>query len=266
MKFVYLGLEIDTVRGQVRVPQVKVQALTRQVQLLLGRPKASLVQIQSLVGSLNFVCKAVAPGRAFLRRLIALTVGLKQPHHKVRLSQGAKLDLVMWLSFLQHYNGLTPFLRENWDSNVAIELFTDAAASIGYGAYFQGRWVQGRWPSEWLASSPSIALLEFFPVVVALICWAPLLANCRVLFRSDNVAVVGIINKQTSPCMRIMQLVRAMVMQCLKFNIIFKAVHIPGINNNIADALSRFQMGRFRALAPRAQMDMTPLPQLPQVF
>ena len=66
--------------------------------------------------------------------------------------------------------------------------------------------------------------------------------------------------------MRIMQLVRAMVMQCLKFNIIFKAVHIPGINNNIADALSRFQMGRFRALAPRAQMDMTTLPQLPQVF
>ena len=33
-------------------------------------------------------------------------------------------------------------------------------------------------------------------------------------------------------------------------NIWFKAVHVPGVLNDIADSLSRFQIERFRMLAP----------------
>ena len=123
--------------------------------------------------------------------------------------------------------------------------FTDAAASVGYGAFFQGKWVQGRWPAGILEDPPSIAFLEFCPLLVAVLCWAPLLSNRRVKFRSDNSAVVHIINSQTSQCDRLMHLVRLFVLECLRFNIVFKVVHIPGVANDLADSLSRFQMGRF---------------------
>ena len=49
-----------------------------------------------------------------------------------------------------------------------------------------------------------------------------------------------------------MKLVRYFVLVCLRDNVAIKAKHIPGVQNNIADALSRSQMARFRHLAPSA--------------
>ena len=99
-----------------------------------------------------------------------------------------------------------------------------------------------------------------------MLAWVLLLANSKVLFRSDNIAVVHVINSQTYRCERIMRLVRLFVLQCLKFNILFKARHIPGHVNESADALSRFQMARFRAAVPLAESTMTPLPPLPVIW
>ena len=262
----YLGLEIDSIHAQVRVPRSKVRATCQKIHHLLSKRKASLVALQSLLGSLNFLCKAVAPGRAFLRRLIGLTVGLKKPHHLVRISKGARLDLLMWLHFLSHFNGVSAFLSQHWESNEALDLFTDAAAGIGFGAYFKGKWIQGRWPQDILLHPPSIAFLELFPILMALLSWAPLMANRKITFHTDNLAVVHIVNKQSSPCRRIMHLLRLLVLQCLKHNVCFRAVHVPGVFNDIADSLSRFQMSRFRSLAPQADPFSTPLPPLPQVW
>ena len=51
-------------------------------------------------------------------------------------------------------------------------------------------------------------------------------------------------------CSRIMDLVRALTLQTLKYNFYFKALHVPGHYNDIADSISRFQQTRFRRLAP----------------
>ena len=63
-----------------------------------------------------------------------------------------------------------------------------------------------------------------------------------------------------------MQLVRPFVLQCLHFNVTVKAVHVPGRFNDIVDALSRFQMNRFRRAAPDADQVMTPLPPFPSMW
>jgi hypothetical protein len=64
------------------------------------------------------------------------------------------------------------------------------------------------------------------------------------LFRVDNMALVTIINKRTSKSKSDMKL----VLCTLRNNMQFKAVHI----NMIADALSRFQISRFREVASNA--------------
>ena len=138
--------------------------------------------------------------------------------------------------------------------NDIVELFTYAAASIGFGGYFNGKWFQARWAPEVLVLSPSIAFLEFYPLPVY--CWGHLLANRKVRFWTDNIAVVHIINKQSSRCDMIMHLVRLFVCRCLRYNLSFRAVHVPGVQNDIADSLSRFQVARFRAVAPRADCTM----------
>ena len=46
-----------------------------------------------------------------------------------------------------------------------------------------------------------------------------------------------------------MCLVRIFVNLCMKYNVLFHAEHVPGVDNGIADALSRLQLQEFRQLA-----------------
>jgi hypothetical protein len=58
-----------------------------------------------------------------------------------------------------------------------------------------------------------------------------------------------------------MDLVRALTLQTLKYNFYFKAFHVQGHYNDIADSISRFQQTRFRRLAPHADHQPQPLPE-----
>ena len=75
-KLVYLGLEIDSIRQCVSIPPEKLLAIRQKVYEALEASKLTLKELQSLIGSLSFVCRAVTPGRPFLRRLIDLTCGV----------------------------------------------------------------------------------------------------------------------------------------------------------------------------------------------
>ena len=136
----------------------------------------SLRDLQSLIGSLSFVCKAVSPGRAFLRRLIDLTCGVKKPWCKLKLSAGAKKDLEMWVLFLTHFNGKAIIPEQMWSESVDLQLYTDASGGIGFGGYLHGKWFQGKWPNQ-KYKKKSIAWQEFFPIVVAIVLWGDLLSG-----------------------------------------------------------------------------------------
>ena len=197
-----------------------------------------------------------------MRRLIDLTIGVHDKSCKVQVGRGAKQDMRMWLNFLEDYNGVSVFLPATHIDNFELELFTDAAGSIGMGAYFKGHWTQLRWPTKILRLNLSIAFLGLYPIVVSVILWGSEMTNRKILFRSDNQAVVSVINKQTSKCSRVMSLVRILVLQCLMHNIVFSAKHIPGVDNSIADALSRFQGSTVPLLSSRRRQGRDTVPTL----
>ena len=66
------------------------------------------------------------------------------------------------------------------------------------------------------------------------------MANHSVLFLSDNQAVVEVINKQSAKNSHLMRLNRRLMVTAMKFNVYFKAKHIPGKTSIIADKLSWF--------------------------
>ncbi|XP_070190042.1 uncharacterized protein [Littorina saxatilis] len=139
----FLGLIVDTVALQVRIPQDKLMELKRQVSEFLCKPKVTLRQLQSLIGKLNFACRAVVPGRAFCRRLIDATRGVKRPFHHIRITAAMREDLKVWSSFLETHNGISIMLEEVWVDSSHLNLFTDAAGGIGFGAFFGGHWACG---------------------------------------------------------------------------------------------------------------------------
>ena len=256
----FLGLMVDTVAMEIRIPEEKVRVMHAQVELILGARKVTLRELQVLLGRLNFACRAVVPGRPFCRRLIDATKGVKRQHHRIRVTQSMKQDLLMWDEFLRDYNGRSIILPSEWADSDELQLYTDASGSIGFGAFFKGHWVQGAWPAHWGIGRFDITFKELYPIVLAVQLWSHLLKNRKVVFYCDNQAVVAIINKQTSKSPNTMCLVRILVLACMQNNLLFRAKHLPGKVNNIADALSRAQFDRFRRLAPAADNHPTPIP------
>ena len=88
----------------------------------------------------------------------------------------------------------------------------------------------------------SIAVIEFYPIVLSLCLWGHRMRNQCVLFFTENESLVSVINKQTSKYSDLMTFVRTMVLVCLQNNILFKAKRIAGSRNVLADSLSQFQV------------------------
>ena len=95
----FSGIELDSLSFEARLPLDKIDKCLGLIASFLTCKKVTLKEIQSLTGMLNFACSVVVPGRAFLRRLIDLTVGVQSPHHYVRINRDVKADLKLWQSF-----------------------------------------------------------------------------------------------------------------------------------------------------------------------
>ena len=253
-RLVVLGVELDSLQQSARLPADKLAALRELIQSWRAKQWCTRRQLESLIGHLHHAAKVVWPGRTFLRRMIDLLCCFRARDHPIRLSAEFRRDLQWWSDFLTTWHGVSFWLFPGLSATPDLEVTSDAAGSLGFGAYFRNEWFSGAWaPSQ---AQQSIAYKELFPVVVASFVWGTQWFRRHILFRSDNDAVVHILTSRTSKIPAIMQLLRHLLSAAARFNFTFTAQHLPGIHNNIADALSRFRWQEFRRLAPEAQ----PLP------
>ena len=129
------------------------------------------------MGPLNFAAICIIAGCSFISYLIQLSCPVKRLHHRVYLNSDCQKDLQMCLKFLEGWNGYSLFLDNHRSGPLKLELYTDAAASTGYGGYFQGAWFASRWPDEiqnMMKDGICMAYLELYPIVVAAILWGHL--------------------------------------------------------------------------------------------
>ena len=120
-----------------------------------------------------------------------------------------KKDLQAWLYFLHNFNGIWMWLEDKWTSASTLNLFTDAASSIGFGALFGQHWLYGFWPTNWKAYN--IATLELFPIVLSVELFGLAMESKCILFNTDNQALVSVINNRTCKDRVTMVLVRRLV-------------------------------------------------------
>ena len=125
-------IEIDSPKMEFRLPEDKIIKAREILQFLGRKKKVTLHELPSAIGFLQFACKAILPGRAFLRRLINLTIGVSRPGHRIRLNSAARADIALWLQFLESFNGKSLFLFDKWVSSETLQLTTDASG-LGFG-------------------------------------------------------------------------------------------------------------------------------------
>ena len=262
---VFLGIELDTVKLELRLPADKLERL--QLTILKWFTKlfckkkmfCKRKELESLIGLLHDASIVVRPGRTFLRCLIN---HLKTSHHRrgnvfIRLNKEAQSDIMWWHCFIAHWNGLSMMLDDR-KTNPDIVLTSDASGSWGCGAFWEDKWLQFEWPAA--LSGLHITNKELFPIVLAAATWGAQWQNKSVRCRCDNAAAVHIINSGTSSDSYAMALLRCLHFTAARFNILLSAVHLPGSNNALADALSRNNLSCFLIHNPQASKHPSSIP------
>lgn len=102
----FLGIEFDTMKMELRLPEEKLKQLQEIVAQWRGK-KVCRKEMQSIIGSLAHTCKVIRSGRMFLRRLIDLLAVAKKPYHHIRLTWDARSDTEWWHCFAAQWNGVS---------------------------------------------------------------------------------------------------------------------------------------------------------------
>lgn len=259
----YLGLILDTVNMQCRLPLDKLQRIINMVVSFMKRPTCTKREMLSLCGNLSFATRVIPAGRSFMFRLFQVAYSVEPYHHHVTITSAAKADLRMWQHFLQNWNGVSLFIDVHRSLAEDMDLYTDASGTIGYGGFFKGAWFYGPWPRcilDELSNKISIAFQELYPIVVAAILWGKSWERKRIVFHCDNQGTCFILNKGRSKSDDIMKLMRRLTLVAAKHSFTFTAMHVRGRLNRIADSLSRFQLEEFHRLVPDAHPKPCPIP------
>jgi len=268
----FLGIELDTVAMEARLPATKLAELKQLCSDWLDKSTATLKEVQSLHGSLRFACAVVMPGRHQLGRIMGHLRWLlsKAPGHHVRyqIPDPVREDVRWWHQFLQTFNGKSVLYELEWQSAELIELHTDAC-EFGYGAVYGDRWFAGAWSHAQRAASiaktkRSMPFFELYALVAAAKAWGASWTGKKITFRCDCDPVVKAVTKGSSSKPQMMNLIRQLGETACEHRFDFRCIHIPGVTNVVADCLSRFgDCPQFRALRPSALAKPDSVPALP---
>lgn len=255
----FLGIKLDSVAMVASLPLDKLFRIRDVARAVVSSRTLTKRQMLSLLGHLNFAMRIVPQGRSFISRLLELAHSVPSLSDVVSLDDGCRSDLRFWSRLLGDWNGVSFFYDDVVSSADALQFFTDAAPSSGFGGFYQGKWFAERWPASF-PNSESSALHEIYPIAVACCLWGHLWKRKRIAALCDNIAVVEVINKGRASAKALMPFMRRITWLAVQNNFIITARHIPGHTNTIADALSRFKFQTFRRLCPSADTLPTPVP------
>ena len=268
----FLGIVLHGEHMMLMVPNEKRIKALNLLRWTTANRKITIKIVQRLTGILNFLNKAIVPGRTFTRNMYyKLKIRDKQgtmlrSYHHVKVDSDFKSDAEIWIKFLDIAATdvrqlCRPFVDFSQLTHAdLLDFYTDSSLNpdFGMGVVFGDRWCYLKWGREFiLQEKPSIEFLELFALVAGVITWGSMLRNCRIEIFCDNESVIGMIHKLTSPCPKCMKLIRILVLDNLLNNRKVFVRHIRSRLNILADSLSRLDFKRFWRNAP-ASMNKQP--------
>ena len=263
---IFLGILLN---GRMLTLSIPIEKKTKALNLLnytIDNRRVTIKFVQRLTGILNFLNKAIVPGRAFTRGMyqkLALKmkegIPLKQYHH-VYLNKDFILDCMMWKQFLLQDDRTLcrPFVdlaSNQWSTFDTISFYSDASLkkNLGMGAVYENEWLQCMWNPDFVQTEkPSIEFLELFALTMAIVTWGsmyPGLQNRRIQIFCNNEVVVHMVNNSASSCYQCRKLIRILTIENIKFNRL-AVRHVRSRDNILSDALSRNDMRWFWKYAP----------------
>ena len=236
----YLGAVLDLRRGIASPTNDRVNNLLQCVAMFQNQGNTSARAWLHLLGLMASLVDLVPWCRLFMRPLqLHLLAHFKPKKDSIDLKIPASPMVLQHLAWWS--------IRSNLTAGSAFKVLkhelviTTDASNLGWGASLPPRQALGIWGPDLQGSH--INFLELRAIFEALQRFQPLVHGKRVLIRSDNATAVAYVNHQggtRSP--RLCVLTWQLLHWAIKHTVQIRAEHIPGVDNNLADALSRGTM------------------------
>ncbi|KAI2647906.1 Pro-Pol polyprotein [Labeo rohita] len=195
----FLGINLDSQKFLASLPKEKIDRTIMIASTLLTNTSCSKRELLSILGHLNFAMRIIPQGRPFISHLLSLASSAHALEDRISITDSCRNELSLWISFLKQWNGLSFFYSNLVSSPIDIQLYTDAAPSVGFGGFLRGHWFTSTWPPE-LADLPqqlsSSALFELYLLVAAASLWGKEWSATSIVVHCDNEAIMHCINKE----------------------------------------------------------------------
>ena len=262
-----LGFVYDTIQQMVFIPKDKLRKMVMQIDAITNKRSVTQGELLSLIGKLRWASACIYAGPAFVRRMEESAYSVRQLEHHIRVRR-FEADLIWWKNqLLNNSNGISfsDILRKKEQGDVHV--LTDASTGIGMGGWNRdGNWFRFRWtdhPRKDLFKNPKkpdIFWKEMCAIATACTIWGGNWSGKSVTFWCDNEACVYSMAKKKCGFERgdVMELIRWICHLANRFNFHPYFIHIRGKDNLTADALSRFDIDKFKSDINGITMDAAP--------
>ena len=242
----FLGFIVDAPSLSVSLPLDKKAKYAAKLAEVVGKKFTTRQTLLEIAGCLIHCCQVFPQGKPFLRSIFSKAHSVKEPHFKVNLTSEVASDLKWWHETLSEWVGISLLARGAWLPDLAFT--SDAAGSIGYGIFTGEAWCAELWPQDLVGTN--IAVLELVPLLISAELWSSSWQTKKILFRTDNMAVVYAVNGGLPKERRLVKLVKRLAQLSILHSFSYRAEHVPGVKNVEADLLSRDKVTDFLQLHP----------------
>ena len=241
---VFLGILFNTLTMTLTITPERLREITDLLQSWCDKRLATLKELQSLLGKLNFAASTICAGQIFISRLINNLKDFPENGQR-KINNKMKKDILWWIQFMEQFDGIALMPPINW--NAPDSIFSSDACLTAGGGWAQGEAFHVMFPS-WIIQRKDISIneLKLITFVVSLKLWQSKIKNRNVLAYCDNLSSVDVVNSGKAKNRFSQACLREICYITAKCNAVVKLVHISSECNRISDCLSRWPDTRKR--------------------
>ena len=238
----FLGILINSVLMTLNIVPERLVEIKQLISSWLNKDSAKLVELQSLLGKLNFACSTVRSGRVFVSKIINLLKTVK-PGKQVLLTDEFRKDLKWWDKYMATFDGVSLIPDYSW-SRPDVVIATDSClVSCGGWNDSKREFWHLKFPEKYNnREDVNINEKECLAVMLGLKVWKGDIVNKSILMFCDNQCTVDVINKGRASNELVQNVLREICFVLATSNAWLKMIFRPGVDNRIADFCSRIDL------------------------
>lgn len=241
VEMVFLGTGLNTETMTLFITPDRVQELLLLLRSWEQKQTATLREVQSLLGKLNFVTNCVHSSQIYISRILNFLRSMK-PARQYKVPQAVVKDIQWWKEFIPIYNYKSKMMALEWEEPDSL-VMCDASLERA-GAWCQGQFFTKKFPEELLAIVSHINELECVTVTVCVKIWSQKFQGKKLMLRCDNKATVLAVNTGRSRNRVMQACLRELHHVCSLNSCVIRLKYIETRLNTIADCLSRIDQNK----------------------